>query len=96
MSRNEVTGLLGLHRVCDECITNGVWISPLTSSNNQEEEEPEAVSDDDSEEHSHNDDARSLRYVQPAIKRMDASVREKAEGGLNITPKVCTELGRWM
>ncbi|RHY13592.1 hypothetical protein DYB25_001024 [Aphanomyces astaci] len=52
-SKREVYGLVGMHRVCDSCLTNGVWMDPVTRRRLMKIEQSQSLAQEYDDEHSH-------------------------------------------
>ncbi|CAK5065527.1 unnamed protein product [Aphanomyces euteiches] len=67
-SKREVFGLVGLHRVCDPCLANGVWVDPVTQRRRRDR-----LDDDVVETHSfHSEDLKEMRAASATASQVDS------------------------
>ncbi|OQR83516.1 hypothetical protein ACHHYP_14609 [Achlya hypogyna] len=88
-SRREVYGLVGLHRVCDACLENGVWVDPVARRNLQrlhEDEEADDAGDDRNAPAAlqalvHNASSDALLHEWCSMVHADPNTEETQDGG---------------
>ncbi|CAK4656736.1 unnamed protein product [Aphanomyces euteiches] len=67
-SKREVFGLVGLHRVCDPCLANGVWVDPVIQRRRRDR-----LDDDVVETHSfHSEDLKEMRAASATASQVDS------------------------
>ncbi|ETW01924.1 hypothetical protein H310_06469 [Aphanomyces invadans] len=49
-SKREVYGLVGMHRVCDACLTNGVWMDPVARRRLERLEQSHSIAHEDDDD----------------------------------------------